>query len=241
MKVFSLNIKHAIWMQANIYQAFMPFIRFYKILGNKNLEVASKRSRIIIEGYPRCANTFAYAAFDMVQSKKIKIAHHVHGASQITFGVRHNIPTMVLIRNPKDAISSLIVREPSISVNQALKNYILFYDKVLPYKNQYVVAPFRMVINEYEKIIQAVNEKYDTSFNIFYSTPENTEKCFKIIDNMDKQDKNTEDFNVTSVARPTEEKVSLKSNVQKELLRLRYATDLSRAESLYHNIVEDLE
>jgi hypothetical protein len=54
---------------------FFPLARLFP--RNKN-QVVDKETHLVIEGFPRSANTFAVAAFKYSQKGSIKIAHHLH-------------------------------------------------------------------------------------------------------------------------------------------------------------------
>jgi len=81
----------------------------------------------------------------LAQGRPVKIARHLHAPAQVIAGVRMHIPTLVLIRHPRDAVLSLVVRAPHLSVEQALKDYIHFYTVLLPYLGQFVIGLFEQV------------------------------------------------------------------------------------------------
>ena len=62
---------------------------------------------VVIEGFPRSANSFALAAFRSVNQGGLRIATHVHSPAQVLYAVENDIPAMVLIREPDEAILSL--------------------------------------------------------------------------------------------------------------------------------------
>lgn len=62
----------------------------------KNLLV-NEDTDIVIEGYPRSANTFAVAAFEITQGKPVKIARHTHAVAQLKRATRLKKPTLVII------------------------------------------------------------------------------------------------------------------------------------------------
>ena len=106
------------------------FHLLYKILGPEVLvkeALISKKTEIVIEGYPRSANTFSVFAFLQAQGRHISIAHHLHVEAQIVLGVRWGIPVLVLLRNPVDAIRSLKIRHPDIIIRNEIERYIQFY------------------------------------------------------------------------------------------------------------------
>jgi hypothetical protein len=141
-------------------------------------------TEIVIEGFPRTANTFAHIAFKIAQDQPVKIAHHTHAAAQILAGVRKNIPTIVLIREPEAAVISYIIGDfdPGISMRQVLYDYLAFYKPILKYQSKFVLAPFYEITHDYGAIIRKVNEQYGTNFNEFIHTDENISKCFELID-----------------------------------------------------------
>jgi hypothetical protein len=64
----------------------------------------------------------------MVQDErfdKTRIAHHLHVPAQVVRTTQWQIPTLVLIRVPRDAVRSSAIRDP-ISFDQALRYYVSF-------------------------------------------------------------------------------------------------------------------
>jgi hypothetical protein len=143
-----------------------------------------KDSEIVIEGFPRTANTFTHVAFKMAQKRPVKIAHHTHAAAQVIAGVRRNIPTIVLIREPESAVISYLIGgfDPGISMKQILHDYIAFYKPILKYDKKFVLAAFKDITSNYGAIIQKVNMQFNSDFGEFIHTDENVKKCFELID-----------------------------------------------------------
>ena len=67
---------------------------------------------------------------------------------------RWRIPTLVLIRRPKDAVLSFVIRDP-ISVDQALRYYLSFYETVEKYRDSYVLGLFEEVTGDFGRVINA--------------------------------------------------------------------------------------
>src|SRR5215475_3743171 len=132
----------------------------------------SRTTEIVIEGYPRSGNTFAVVAFRLAQGREIEIAHHLHAAAQIKRATRLDVPAIVLIREPSEAILSLVVRDPYASMRWALRSYIRFYSAVVPYLEKTVVAPFTTVTSDLASVIRMVNTRYGTAFKEFVPTEE---------------------------------------------------------------------
>jgi hypothetical protein len=100
-----------------------------------------------------------------------------------------DIPTVVLIRSPYDAIVSRIalnkevqlvengttVPRQRVSFAAWLHAWLSFYRAVGPYRKQedLLVVPFSVVIQDMGRVIEHVNARFDTSFVPFDHTEKN--------------------------------------------------------------------
>ncbi|EDX85000.1 hypothetical protein S7335_2699 [Synechococcus sp. PCC 7335] len=141
-------------------------------------------TEIVIEGYPRSGNSFAFTAFDMAQGKgSVRISHHLHTASPVIAAIKAKIPCVILVRNPEDAIISHILYSQNLTIKQCLNSYLDFYQPLLKYKEAFVIAKFEDVISDFGQIIQQTNQKFSTNFKTFEHTQENADKCFEVLNN----------------------------------------------------------
>ena len=86
----------------NAYPAiYMPIARL-RHRGSAEYCV-SRDTEIVIEGFGRAGNTFAWLAFASAQQRPVRVAHHTHAAAQVIAAVRLNIPALVVVRSPADA------------------------------------------------------------------------------------------------------------------------------------------
>ncbi|GIW56600.1 MAG: hypothetical protein KatS3mg082_3004 [Nitrospiraceae bacterium] len=180
--------------------------------------VVSRRTEVVIEGYPRSANTFAVAAFSMAQPRVVRIAHHLHIPAQILRAAALGIPVIVLIRDPVEAAASLLVREPHITASLALKSYIAFYSRVYDVRDHYVTATFREVTTDFGSVIERLNAKFGTTFSPFKHTPHAVEAVMKIVEAMDREDRRAADVDEKTVARPSHVRAALKSVMRQRIL-----------------------
>lgn len=204
----------------------------------QGIGIVGKPTDIVIEGYPRSANTFAVAAFQFAQGVPKNIAHHIHGAAQIKLGVIYQIPTIVLIRAPKAAITSLLIRQPYLSIRQAIVDYINFYEAVSPLKQQVVIAQFDQVIADFGKVIQDVNVKFGTDFKVFEHTPDRIEQVYRLVEQMDLKNRNQGTVSENAVARPSEARAQLKIQVLERITQAKYQALLQQAEAVYAQFIE---
>jgi hypothetical protein len=195
-------------------------------------------TEIVIEGFPRTANTFAHIAFKVAQDRPVKMAHHTHAAAQVIAGVRKRVPTIVLIRNPEAAVISYIIGDfdPGISMSQVLYDYLAFYKPLLKYKDRFVLAPFNEIIHNYGEIIRKVNQKYGTNFSEFIHSDVNVENCFKLIDQGYTQAFG--DLKEEVVSRPSKERAKQKDVLKGEFDSAALSELRTQAISVYHELME---
>ncbi len=149
--------------------------------------VVGPDTELVIDGFQRSANTFASIAFEISQPRRRSTVHHLHAASQIVAAARMHIPCILLVRDPVDAVISHLQRVPQITPRQALMNWSRFYERVLPYREQVVVACFHDVTTDYGAVLREVNERYGTSFACFEHTEANVRSVFDLMEQRNRQ------------------------------------------------------
>jgi hypothetical protein len=188
---------------------------------------------MVIEGFPRSGNTFAVEAFKQAQQDRVRIASHVHLPAQVIRAARWRIPTLVLIREPTDAVVSLLIREPEIALSQALKSYVSFYETLIEYRNAYVLGTFEDVINDYGGLIKQVNAKFGTQFSVFEHTEANITDVFIRCEETNRiHGKGLE----TQVSRPSRARNELKKPLRSALTGPEHGVLLSRARAIYRDL-----
>lgn len=133
----------------------------------------------MIEGFGGSANSFAVYAFEAAQPKKLKIAHHLHITAQIKDAAKRGVPVFLIIRNPVDAVTSLLSRDYYPSARQGFVDYFKFYKDILPYKENLLIAPFEVLTSDIASLISQVNEKYGTTYATTLNMAEKGLKCLK--------------------------------------------------------------
>jgi hypothetical protein len=222
------------WLQ--IYAGKHPaaFYGLYRLAGKDQARVVTPETQLVMEGFPRSANSFARVAFNRAQSEKVRIANGLHVPAQVIRAARWRIPTLVLIRQPKDAVLSFAVRDP-ISVDQALRYYLSFYETVEAYSDAYVLGLFEEVTADFGRVIRRINDRFGTSFSEFRHDERNTEGVFARIERNSRKR-----FGETSLqnkaSRPFAARERLKREVGYELENPKRRDLISRAESVYDRL-----
>lgn len=154
--------------------------------------MVSDETDICVEGFQRSGNGYFLLCFK-VANKGLKIAHHLHSNAQVKIAINKNIPTVVLIRQPADAIASLLTMDESLSVGLSIQGYIDFYQPLLKLKrnNKLVSILFDDLINNYNEQLEKVNGQFGTAFNLSTLTKQ------QLQDRMDKRNKGKNDDKAT--------------------------------------------
>ena len=105
----------------------MPVIAMTREMGSKGKDIA-------IIGFPRSGNSFARATF-LYANPNLKIASHHHYIAELKIAIKYQIPSLLLIREPIESLSSLVVRNPEIAIEEALERYLRFF-RAIPYSEK---------------------------------------------------------------------------------------------------------
>src|SRR5579871_1102203 len=158
---------------------YLPFARL-KYPG-PSPEVIGPATELVIDGYTRCASTFAVYALQLAQPEPVRLAHHLHAPAQLVSTARAGVPALAVIRAPRDAILSQLVREPDVALRDALIAYTRFYRRLLPCRDRMVAADFEEVTTDFGAVTRRVNARFGTAFAEFQPTEQNTNRCFELI------------------------------------------------------------
>ena len=155
---------------------------YARLRNDQSGRVVSRDSVVCIEGFPRCANSFAWHAFIKYTGIKTGIATHLHSPAQIKVAMDYGIPTVVNIRNPRSCITSLQAlsiqyqgdnSRPHIwDLKHDLNFYIYFYESLIPRKKEFVVADFSRTISDFGSIMKELNTRFSNRFPLLVSDEE---------------------------------------------------------------------
>lgn len=182
-KPFPKSVKDKLWQAALRlrYQLHTkigerPFLlfKFYSLFKLNTEYMVNEDTDLVLDAFPRSGSTFAYYAFHQAQQGAlVSLAYHLHVPAHIIRACELNLPTLVIIRHPKDAVSSAVVREPHLSVRAYLKRYQSFYKAIMPYREKFVMAQFHEATDQMDLLIETINKKFQTNFKVFNYAPEN--------------------------------------------------------------------
>ena len=159
-------------------------------------KIISHESSIVIEGFPRCANSFAVKAFRMSNdpNREQLIATHLHSPAHVLMGVKLQLPTLVLIREPDSAIPSLLAlstqlkkfrenalteRDQSRLIQYWTQYYSCFYERLESQRELYVLADFQETTKDFSQVLNRLNTKFEKSYKPFSHTDEAVDEIFQ--------------------------------------------------------------
>lgn len=193
---------------------------------------------VVIEGFPRSANTFAVVAFVLAQPSAPSVAHHLHVPAQVLEGARMGIPTMVLVRDPDEAVLSHVIRRPHISLRQGYRDYVRFHQGVLPMMGRVVVVSFEQVTSDFGAAVRRLNQVFDSSFAEFDHTEENVRRCFELIEDRNRRRFGGEPLE-RGVARPSAVREEAKARLRGQVLSTHVEKLRSEARKLYERFLPE--
>jgi hypothetical protein len=144
-------------------------------------QVIGSRTELVIDGYTRCGTTFAVYALQLSQERPVRLAHHWHAPAQLIEAARRGLPALLVIREPKGAILSQLMREPNVALRDGLIAYARFYTCLLPYRDQLVVGEFGQLTHDFGGVVRRLNARFGTNFAGFVHTDANVRECFELM------------------------------------------------------------
>ena len=198
-------------------------------------ELVDSRTDLLVESYPRCASSFAIAAFRLAQEpRSLRVAHHTHASGHVIAGIRLGIPALALIREPESAVVSSRIRHPARTYADLLRGFCAFYEPLVPHRGDLVVGTFDEVIGgELDAITRRLNARFGSTYAEFEPTEDNVARVMREIDQDWRTRRGEGERLERVIPRPSRVREGLKSE-----MRERYAAEApqklrQRAEELY--------
>jgi hypothetical protein len=130
------------------------------------------RTQLVIEGFPRSSNTFAAAAMLEASQDRVVLASHVHTPSQVIEAARRRVPTLLVVREPRATVRSLIMAAPHVRVSAAITEWTHHHEVLWALRESYVVATFEQVTTDFGAVTRRLNRRFGIDLPIFEHTPE---------------------------------------------------------------------
>jgi hypothetical protein len=132
----------------------------------------TRSTALVMDGFPRSGNSYARATFQYANGYDLPISTHAHSHRMPELGAKWGIPTIVLIRDPRDAIASGRHFDPTVPVATSIAAYRRYYEPVVGFLDRVMIASFAQVTADMGAVIERCNERFGTTFRPWMSTPE---------------------------------------------------------------------
>lgn len=131
----------------------------------------NRATEIVIDGFPRSANSFSLVSF-LSANPDVRISNHLHSPLSIYGARRFDLPMIMVIRNPREAVRSYIQFVERVTPESAIRMYVGYYRAALPFIDDIVVADFPEVITDFASVVQRCNQKFGTNFALPTPVPQ---------------------------------------------------------------------
>lgn len=195
---------------------------------------ARKDSDLVVEAFPRSANTTSVYALLYAQGRDLKIGHHLHVPAHLKYAVSLGLPCLVVIRNPLDCVASRMVMEKGGNARALINDYIDFLKTVETLKEQLVIVSFDDVIsNGVGFAVKLLNQKFGTCFRQPDGSAEEKAWVEQQVREWNMQ-KSGGDLDQLSIPSDAKKAKSLK---MKSIIQSQAGDLLQRAESFYTRLI----
>lgn len=203
-------------------------------------ELIDGSTDVVIEAFPRCASSFAVAAFRLAQEPSpTNIAHHTHMPAQVILAARRGVPSMVLLRPAVDAVVSHVIRSPYLSVRAAMRGYLRFYGPLLQLRDGFVTATFDEVVSGFGVAIERLNARFHTAFAPFEHTPENVSRIDREIEHDYRSREGSGERLEAIIPRPSASREATKAEVAERVRREVSPQTLAEAHAIHRALLPE--
>jgi len=143
------------------------------------------RTNLVIEGFPRSGNTFAYFAVRHAAAEEprvLMVSSHVHTPSAVKAATARRIPTVVVIRNPLDAVTSLLIAAPHVPFDRAILEWSHHHREIWPYRDRFLTATFEHVTADMGSVTDRLGSVFGINLPRYQPTAANDDAVFAAIE-----------------------------------------------------------
>ncbi len=119
-------------------------------------KICSERSALVVEGYPRSGNSFLVSVMSELMQERMPLSHHTHRAENLLIADALKIPTVVLVREPIAAITSISIFS-NRPVDFWAERYVEFYSVIDQLQNPFLLLRFDEVIGDTAMVLRQVS------------------------------------------------------------------------------------
>lgn len=193
---------------------------------------------LVVDAFPRSANTTFSRSVMVAQAGRMRIAHHLHSPGVIIAAAKRGVPVVTIIRDPADAVVSFAVFQTPHCNNVdtvlavALDEYIRFHEGIYPYLAGVCVLRFEDAIGSLAASVGAINARLGLDLDTGDDIPEFGDELREVIAESHKA-LHAEGMQEHKNPEPSENREQLRSAFRERLNSPKVATKLERARQIY--------
>lgn len=193
-------------MRSMLGQSPLLFRPAQKLLSTRRSQTLVERcTDLCVEAPSGSASSYFVTGLE-VTNPDVELAHHHHVAAQVLKSSRLRVPTVVIVRDPIDCVVSRAAFWNSpIVIGAIFRQWIRFFRGVEKVRDRVLLVSFKSVTRKPEVVIDAINARFNTTFNSQLPEGEQIFSC------MDQLYAGSEQQNPN---RPSTDKESVKSSVR---------------------------
>jgi hypothetical protein len=130
---------------------------------------------LVVDGYPGSGNSWATRIVEIAGGWERPVAHHRHRPAQIIEGVRRRLPTLLVVREPLDAIASKVVRHGG-NPRVELRRYDYFHARCWRVAERAEVITFAQATTDGGSIVMRLNARFDCRLTPLADLADDAEK-----------------------------------------------------------------
>ncbi len=192
------------------------------------------RTRLVVDGFPRSANTYAYMILRRALDDPVELAGHTHAAATVHAACQRSIPAIVISREPGSAVASFVQLRQGISLGAAISGYLRFHERIRPIAEKVLAVSFDDVIDDMGGVIDRCNERFGLDLTRYHKTGDTERAVMDEIEEASRQRRG--DVREAGVARPSPLRRDA-TDVLRHLSRQEQAL-LDRAGDLHRELLE---
>lgn len=156
---------------STFYRACRRFVwrhpSLYKCINNlrRRIPMNVEDYDLLIEGYPRSANTWTSMYWEVTQPH-LRILHHCHVPPPVIQAVRLKKPVILLIREPFEAALSYAYLRGNENIVRKLQYYIDYHRTLWPVASSLNIVPFEKTVDSPDAIVKQLAGRLPVTLDV---------------------------------------------------------------------------
>jgi len=157
---------------ADLFMRINPLLRSNRV---------HRGTKILVDGFPRSANTWTSFAFQELVGHG-QVASHLHSSQSIRTAARLGVPCVLLVRDPDEAVASGLTFDGAVQARTAFATWARYYEVAVKAADKVVVVDFKTAVSDFPEVVRRVNERYGTGFSVAEAEQLDKDTIFDRID-----------------------------------------------------------